>query len=98
MTSSLGFKARVDSLACCASPPVCNRFLRFISGATPADSLAVSMAAERFRPGTFVKAGARVYDQACCCLTACDQTDAFGYCTQEVKKLSDSKTLPCVLR
>ena len=47
MTSVLGFKARVDqSLACFVA---CNGFLRFISGATPADLLTASMA--RFRTG-----------------------------------------------
>ena len=36
--SALGFKARVDSLACVLFSPVHNRFLRFTSGATPAFS------------------------------------------------------------
>ena len=36
MISALGFKARVDSLACFLA---CALFLRFTSGATPADLL-----------------------------------------------------------
>ena len=43
VTSALGFKARVDSLACFLA---CALFLRFTSGATPADLLMASMAAE----------------------------------------------------
>ena len=35
-----------------ALSPVHNRFLRFISGVTPADLLAVSMTAELFHPNT----------------------------------------------
>ena len=36
-----------------ASLPTCNRFLRFTSGATPADLLATSMAAEPFDPHNY---------------------------------------------
>ena len=36
----------------CALSPVCNGFLRFTSGATPADLLAISMAVELFHPHT----------------------------------------------
>ena len=47
---SLGFKARVDpSLACFEFLFVCNEFLRFTSGATPADCIEVNMAAKLFR-------------------------------------------------
>ena len=46
VTSALDFKARVDSLTCVFHCLSCNRFLRFTSGATPADFLAVSMAAK----------------------------------------------------
>ena len=46
--SALGFKARVDSLACFLA---CVLFLRFTSGATPADLLTASMAAD-FDPCT----------------------------------------------
>ena len=41
VTSALGFKARVDSLACFHA---CRLFLRFISAATPANLLMASMA------------------------------------------------------
>ena len=44
VTSALGFKARVDSLACFLA---CTLFLRFTSGATPADLLTASMVARR---------------------------------------------------
>ena len=47
VTSALGFKARVDSLACFLA---CMLFLRFTSGATPADLLTASMAAEPLWP------------------------------------------------
>ena len=47
VTSALGFKARVDSLACFLA---CAPFLRFTSGATPADLLTASMAAEPLWP------------------------------------------------
>ena len=42
--SVLGFKARVDPLACFLASVI----LRFTSGATPADCMEVSMAAEPF--------------------------------------------------
>ena len=45
--SALGFKARVDSLACFLA---CVLFLGFTSGATPADLLMASMAAEPLCP------------------------------------------------
>ena len=41
MTSALGFKA---------SSPECNEVFRFTTGATPANFLAISMAAEPFDP------------------------------------------------
>ena len=44
--SALGFKARVLHL--CSLSPVCNGFLRFNSGVTPADILTASMAAKLF--------------------------------------------------
>ena len=47
VTSALGFKARVDSLACFLA---CMLFLRFTSGAIPADLLTASMAAEPLWP------------------------------------------------
>ena len=47
VTSALGFKARVDSLACFLA---CVLFLRFTSGATPANLLTASMAAEPLWP------------------------------------------------
>ena len=43
VTSALGFIARVVPL------PTCNRFLRFTSGATPADLFAASMVTDLFR-------------------------------------------------
>ena len=42
VTSALGFKARVDSLACFLASAL---FLRFISGVTPADLLTPGMVA-----------------------------------------------------
>ena len=47
VTSTLAFKAKVDPLLVCFLPS-CNGFLRFTSGATPADLLVVSRAAEPF--------------------------------------------------
>ena len=53
VTSGLGFKARMDpSLR--SSSPACNRILRFTYGATPADLLVTSMAAELF-PSTYLQ-------------------------------------------
>ena len=50
--STLGFKATHLH----ASLPVCNRFLRFTCGMTPADLLAASMAGEPLHPHTCVQA------------------------------------------
>ena len=47
VTSALGFKARVDPLLNCFFPACI--FFRFTSGATPADLLIISMAAEPFQ-------------------------------------------------
>ena len=69
VTSALGFKARVDSLACFLA---CVLFRRFTSGATPANLLTASMAAEPLWPtylqpsstsigGVEVGAAARTY-------------------------------------
>ena len=41
-----GFQSQGGSPNLCASSPVCNRILRFTFGATPADILAASMAAD----------------------------------------------------
>ena len=75
MPSVLAFNARV-----CALSPACNGFLRFTSGATPADLLVVSMTAEPFLSTHWHTSisGARVCDRACQCLTACDKTDALS--------------------
>ena len=54
--SVLGFKARVDPLACMLHHLHCNRILRFTSGVTPADLLAASMAAESIS-STYLWAG-----------------------------------------
>ena len=45
VTSAMGFKARIGTVCLGALLPVCNGFLRFTSGAQPADNLATSMAA-----------------------------------------------------
>ena len=46
MTSALGFKAMVDPLTCV--------LIGFISGVTPAEHLAASMAAEHILPTYFI--------------------------------------------
>ena len=52
--------------------PACNKFLRFTSGATPADYIEVSMTAEPFNPCTcrrvhkhWWRFGAQTYDRLC---------------------------------
>ena len=52
--SGLGLKARIPCFR--ASLPAYKRFLRFTSGATPADLLAASVAAEPFHTRTCVQA------------------------------------------
>ena len=47
-----GFQSQGGSPHLRASSPVCNRFLRFTSGATPADHLVTSMAPQPFDPHT----------------------------------------------
>ena len=71
-TSALGFKARMNSLACM----LCH--LSFTSGVTPDDLLVASMAAEPFW-STYMHTnigGVRVQDVACCLPTICDKTEA----------------------
>ena len=53
---ALRFKARMDSTYLHALSTVHSRFLRFTSGATPADLLTASMAAEVFHPLTCIQA------------------------------------------
>ena len=48
-----GFKTRVDPLACVLLSPECNGFLRFTSGATPADLSVANMAVELLCPTYF---------------------------------------------
>ena len=65
----------------CASLPVCNGFLRFTSGVTPADCMEVSMAAKPFQ-STYLQTclqalvvevwpGTRAHNHPCCTLQAC---------------------------
>ena len=65
--SPLGFKARVDSFICTWWKCICYTFLRFTSGATPADVLVTSMAA-KLVSSTYLQAGiggARNWDLLC---------------------------------
>ena len=64
VTSALGFKAKGGSRCLCALSLEHNEILRFTSGATPADLLVASMAAESFSPTYFQTSisGARDHD------------------------------------
>ena len=73
-----GFQSQSGFPCLHTSLPACNRFLRFISGATPAGLLLTSMAAKSFRSIHLRTSigGAQIQDLSCGCLTACDKTDA----------------------
>ena len=49
---SSGFQSQGGFPCLCALPPVCNKVLKFTSGATPAGLLVESMAAKLFHPRT----------------------------------------------
>ena len=74
----LGFQSQGGFLYLHNSSLACNWFLRFTSGVTPADLLAVSMAAKPFHPHTcictLVGLGARI--KCAAASHACDKTDA----------------------
>ena len=72
---ALRFKARMDSTYLYALSTAHGRFLTFTSGATSADLLTASMAAEVYHPLTCIS-GAQVQGLGCCCLTEYEMTDA----------------------
>ena len=62
-----GFQSQTGSPDLRASSPMCNRILTFTSGATPADLLVASMAAELFRSTYLCTniSGIRVWELEC---------------------------------